>query len=398
MAPFPDDVVRSLVKGVGAFMRQTPANELPRSLRAMRNFTNKALVGRSQQVLAALEDEALRARILKWLGEKPSLARSDAKTLDVAVRREADWEETLASGSNSPRSKPHKQTDDRLKAKAEEYKSRAETARSELKRVRQETRAEAAGLRRDRAQVDAEMRALKEELKGARGDLTVARRTIKELEDRLERERRRARREKDKAEQQQESLKSRIKDAKAENTELKRRLARSRTAKTTRAKRQAPSPGPRTREKLKAPKGLLADARDTLARWLQTPGLILVVDGYNVTKHEKGFGDLSLATQRDRLIAELQQLSARYPKASFVVVFDGSEVPPGTTRRRKGRVKIEYSRPDEIADDHIVARVEELPPVPVVVVTSDRDLQTRAAKLDATVATSPQLLELLRKV
>jgi predicted RNA-binding protein with PIN domain len=379
-------------------MRQTPANELPRSLRALSKFRDKALAARSKQVLAALDDDALRARIQKWLGEKPALQKKDAQALEIAVRREDDWEKTLASGSKPRPSKARKPPDEALKARVDEYKARAEAARTELKRVRQEARADATSARKERARLESEIRTLKEELKGSRDDVTALHREIKGLEDRVGREQRRARRQVDKAEQQQDAFKGRLKDLKTENTELKRRLARAGTAKSTRRKTPETRAGPRTRVKLKPPKGLLADAREALAAWLQTPDVFLVVDGYNVTKHEKGFGDVELSTQRDRLIAELQQLSARYQNASVLVVFDGSEVPPGTARRRKGRVKIEYSRPDEIADDHIVARVEELAPVPVVVVTSDRELQRRVGKLDATAATSPQLLELLRKV
>jgi predicted RNA-binding protein with PIN domain len=59
-------------------------------------------------------------------------------------------------------------------------------------------------------------------------------------------------------------------------------------------------------------------------------------------------------------------------------------------------VRIEYSRPDEIADDHLIAKLEELPASPVIVATNDRELQQRSAALGATIATSDQLLALIR--
>jgi len=43
-----------------------------------------------------------------------------------------------------------------------------------------------------------------------------------------------------------------------------------------------------------------------------------------------------------------------------------------------------------------VGLLDELPPSPVVVVTSDQELQGRASALGATIATSGQLLELIR--
>jgi predicted RNA-binding protein with PIN domain len=78
------------------------------------------------------------------------------------------------------------------------------------------------------------------------------------------------------------------------------------------------------------------------------------------------------------------------------VVFDGSEVGPGTSRLARTRVRVEYSRAGEIADDHLMAKLASLPPDPVVLVTSDRELQERAGAEGATIASSAQLLDLAR--
>jgi rRNA-processing protein FCF1 len=71
-------------------------------------------------------------------------------------------------------------------------------------------------------------------------------------------------------------------------------------------------------------------------------------------------------------------------------------VPPGTRRLERGAVAVEYSSPDEVADDHLVAMLEAAPAAPAVLVTNDRDLQERAGALGATIATSQQLLALIR--
>jgi predicted RNA-binding protein with PIN domain len=398
MPSLPDDVVKSLVRGVGSFMRKTPANELPRSLRALRNFREKALLSQSDQVLAALEDKALRARLVDWLGDKPALSRSDARALEVAARREDGWEEALSKGSNPKRATGKKApSDETLKAKLQDYKERAAAARLELSKVRRETRTEVARHRREIDELVQESKRLAAEIKRLRGEVADARHQAKTAEARAERERRRVRAQEEKSEERQESLKARVRALKEENTELKRGVARSETRKKASSSGRRKTQRPAKRSPLPVPTGLLDDARETLKEWLSNHELTLVVDGYNVTKHEKGFGDLALEKQRDRLIAELQRLSARFAKASIVCVFDGTEVLPGTARRKKGRVKIEYSRAHETADDHIVALVKDLPPDPVVVVTSDRELQQRVRRLAATVATSPQLLEVARK-
>ena len=120
-----------------------------------------------------------------------------------------------------------------------------------------------------------------------------------------------------------------------------------------------------------------------------------MVDGYNVTKAEGGFAEMSLADQRDRLVDELTRLALKH-SIEVTVVFDGAEVAPGTARRSRRRVKVEYSKPPETADDHLVARLADLPPEAVIVATNDRELQERVAARGATVATSAQLLTLLR--
>ena len=105
--------------------------------------------------------------------------------------------------------------------------------------------------------------------------------------------------------------------------------------------------------------------------------------------------DRELAAQRERLVDLVAGL-ARRTSVKAVVVFDGSEGGPPAIRRSRGPVKIEYSLPSETADDHLVALLDHLPAEPVVVVTSDRELQHRVAAKGATVATSPQLLGLIR--
>jgi predicted RNA-binding protein with PIN domain len=115
-----------------------------------------------------------------------------------------------------------------------------------------------------------------------------------------------------------------------------------------------------------------------------------------VSKAEGGFGDLTLETQRRRLLQEVGKVARRH-EVEATVIFDGSHIAPGTSRRHRGPVQVEYSRAGEIADDHLIAKLEGLPKYPVIVATNDKELQGRAARLGATIATSNQLLGLLRQ-
>ncbi|MDQ3915813.1 MAG: NYN domain-containing protein, partial [Actinomycetota bacterium] len=228
-------------------------------------------------------------------------------------------------------------------ARAEAGALRSELAKLE-RRVRKEVAAAKAGEQEAAAQ-----------LKAARKELSAARRRIAGLELAVE------------------SLE---------------KAARPKPARVRKA--QAPP-----RRPLPVPPGLLADDPLTLEAWLDAPDVHLLVDGYNVTKAPEGFPDLDLPSQRERLVEQLEKLTLR-KNVTTTVVFDGSEVGPGRSRLGRRRVRVEYSRPGEIADDHLMAKLRSSPPHPVVLVTSDRELQERAAAEGATIAVSAQLLELAR--
>jgi predicted RNA-binding protein with PIN domain len=118
----------------------------------------------------------------------------------------------------------------------------------------------------------------------------------------------------------------------------------------------------------------------------------VVIDGYNVTK--MGYGELSLADQRIRLVGALAPLAAQ-SGAEVTVVFDGGERPPLLPATPRG-VRVLFSAPDEIADD-LIRRLVATEPVgrPVVVVTNDRQVVTDTMRNGAWAAPSGVLLERL---
>jgi predicted RNA-binding protein with PIN domain len=155
----------------------------------------------------------------------------------------------------------------------------------------------------------------------------------------------------------------------------------------------APSP-PDRREPLPVPGGRTADDPETLKTWAAAPGVMVLVDGYNVTKHPQGFPDHSLEDQRTVLLVRCRALVRR--GTEIVVVFDGAEVGPVPTARvAVNGVKVVFTDADRTADDEIIARVNAAPPQQhVVVVSSDNEVRTRAAKLGANVVRAPALLAL----
>ena len=81
-----------------------------------------------------------------------------------------------------------------------------------------------------------------------------------------------------------------------------------------------------------------ADRPDALDAMLRTRGVVLVVDGYNVSM--LGWRDATVAEQRDRLVAALSGLHLKL-RCDVVVVFDGADVEgvqPAPAARGAGRV------------------------------------------------------------
>jgi predicted RNA-binding protein with PIN domain len=151
---------------------------------------------------------------------------------------------------------------------------------------------------------------------------------------------------------------------------------------------------PTRRRPLAVPGGRGEDDPETLAAWMGVDGVLVLVDGYNVTKHPAGFADRGLEDQRTLLLDLCRRLARRFG-AEVTVVFDGGTVGPVPTRLPLGPVEVVFTDAGRSADDEIVARANAAPPErPVVVVTSDNELRARVGALGATVTRSPALLGL----
>jgi predicted RNA-binding protein with PIN domain len=396
-----NNVELALVRGIGAYLKATSPSDLPASLRRFRGFHSKGLASRRRELLAAFEhDEGLRARIVEWLDDKPTLPKKDAHLLRVAAARDDGWQEALRATSKplgrlSSKSASQSQSSDLL----ERERERTRKARDEARRAKDEAK-----LRVDKAHK--EMAELRRQLADARRSETATANAIKTAHaerekalGELERERRKRRAELDKHKTSLEnlraelrSLRSELRHRTSEVTQLQTRID-SLTQPSKRVGKTASAPGG-PRRPLKAPKGRLDSAPETLEEWLKEGDVHLLVDGYNASMSKKGFPGLKLEDQRERLVDVLSKL-ARRTGVKVTVVFDGSDV-DSRPRPRRRSVTVQYSNPDEIADDHLVALLESLPPHPVIVVTSDKDLQRRAKEKGATIATSEQLLATLR--
>lgn len=408
---WPEEAAGALMRALGRYLRDVSVLELPPAIRRFRGWRQAALRPHREQLLAALGTPEQRPRLIEWLDGGPRMGAEERDVLRLWAERPKGWErgkdgwerrlededevsveEPGRAGERMTEGEEREDDGDELRRARERIKK----ARAQARRARAAERSaiEAAGKEIDElTEALSDMRArLERTEQQARAAAAEAERAAAARE----RELRRARRAEARARAERDRARAEAKAARSEP------LARERTtpAAPPRGRSQprtaSASPAVRPpRRPLAVPPGLLGDDPKTLARWLDTPGVRLLVDGYNVSKSEAGFGRLQLEDQRRRTVDEVSRL-ARKHGVPATVVFDGSEVAPGTFRRRKPDVGIEYSRPPQSADDLLVERLAELPPDPVVVVTSDRGLQARAQPLGATIATSEQLLASIR--
>jgi predicted RNA-binding protein with PIN domain len=315
------------------------------------------------------------------------------------------WRDSFPPARQEPDRAPSDGALDKLQDQLEREKARTgkareaeRAARDALNRATREAGLEAAAQAR-------EIAGLRQKLAAAREERDANRETVAKVTDERARERRRAERDLDKERQARQEAERALKDARRDLRDLEAKLAAvtPTQGKTPEGRGEArageamtdQTSGARRRKRLEAPLGLLDDDPKALARWLRTERVCLLVDGYNVSKSGAGFAHLSLEDQRKRVIDVVSRL-ARKNDLKPIVVFDGAETPPRLSRRPPGPVLVEYST-GEIADDHLVGRLEDIPvDNPVVFVTDDRELQRRAAALGATIATSSQLLALAR--
>jgi predicted RNA-binding protein with PIN domain len=396
-----------------------PAEDIPSSLRAIARFapTKRQRLGGVALGAALDADPAFRSKVADVVADaSPDLvaavregtSTAAADPLDVAVvaylTRPDGWETVLAHANR-------RWTAERDASAASN--DEITRLRAELTDLRARARAEPARLRDAVAAAGAEVETELANLRRALRDRT--------------RDLRGAERERDEALAAEAELRSRLdKQAGAHETEVRR--LRGRTVELERAAEAArrgsrterdvddarlwllvdtlvqAANGVRRELSLSAPTARPADAvasagteatgrsaQDPAAldRLLALPNVHLVIDGYNVTK--TGYGELSLADQRTRLIGSMAALAAQ-SGAEITVAFDGGAKPPVQPPAPRG-VRVLFSAADEIADDLIRRLVAGEPPGrPLVVVTSDRQVVTDTARNGAWAVPSAVLL------
>jgi predicted RNA-binding protein with PIN domain len=442
-APLPE-VPEALLSGyldaALATLRAADQGELPGPLRQYQTWTPKRL--RHQRVLSLVRrtldlDQSFRKAVdERVLQEEEALARlvragRHAEALASGETPEAVARVGLALGAEGKaavQAAVSAAATSQARAEAAAVRSALAGAESELDAARERAEAEAAGTRAARD----ELRAVKEELRRVERERRTLADRVEGLERELVQSAAAVRVAREDAAAEQRRLSGRVAELQARLGESQRNyraLRRSsgqvdpavaeavgaleRDLETLRrvaglaedggSGRGSGSAGsgagaarrPERRSPLPVPGGRGADDPETLAAWMATGGVLVLVDGYNVTKHPQGFADRGLEDQRTLLLDLCRRLARRFG-AEVTVVFDGGTVGPIPTRLPLGPVEVVFTDAGRTADDEIVVRTNAAPPErPVVVVTSDNELRSRVAALGATVTRSPALLGLV---
>ena len=144
------------------------------------------------------------------------------------------------------------------------------------------------------------------------------------------------------------------------------------------------------------PPGLRDDAVDVVDHLLRAPGMLLLVDGYNVSM--VGWPEVPVREQRRRLLTALEEKALR-TGAPIEVVFDGVEVEAvGVRGRGRPLVRVRFSPPGVEADDVVLDMVAQLPVHrPVTVASSDKRVRHGARARGANLLHSRQLVAALRR-
>jgi predicted RNA-binding protein with PIN domain len=442
--PLPDALLAPLLDAAGETLRALDVEEVPGPLKQLHGFHARGMArgAARQQLRAAMEsDDGFRRRVVEsFLDQREvrsalegwsaaaapqriddAAARSDLPLLASALvaARPSGWLYGLGlANATFERARHVNEADAALQAleqrlaqtdearrRAEEAKVTAEDRARELDRELREERA-SRRLREEQTQrtVDAAQRRVDDVLKeGERlqRNSDEMKRREQRTADRLRTVETELRASREASSGPEVTLRDRDLQALVDAAALAARLAKGLGGVADRVQTLRDPPASTTRSAskrerrapLRVPPGMNLDTPEAVEAMLRTPGAVLVVDGYNVTK--RAWPNFSLSEQRDRLVSAMTGLHAR-THCDATVVFDGAEVGPAPSERRPG-VRVRFSDANEEADAVVVREVASLASqIPVLVVSSDREVRVLSEAEGATVVSSDTFLRALR--
>ncbi len=427
--PLPEQVRLNVVDLAAQVLGSMPAVAIPPPLRGIAKFDprKRARLG-SAPIAAQLEnDKEFREAVAEsvaagWPELIASLAEGNVPPAadpvlvaaaaylirppgwaEMVESARADLERSAAAAEGSEREEVVSRLREQLAALKTTAKEEAERLREQLKAARAENsdlrrklheareRTKAAVRRADEMAHAAEDAKIAASAAGSAGEseLRRLRERLADVEKQLEASRRAAREGRSIEDARIRVLLDALQDASAG---LRRELALPTTISKP-ADSVAAATGERPGVRGVPARALADDDPQLLDQLLALPQVHLIIDGYNVTK--SGYGTLTLADQRNRLMTGLGGLVAQ-TRVEVTAVFDGAELNSPVQVVAPRGVRVLFSAPGEIADDLIRQLVRAEPPGrAIAVVSSDREVAESVRRMGARPVPSGLLLRRL---
>lgn len=457
VAGVPDGLLGPLLDAAAEVLHGLAPAEVPTSLRTLAGFDRRRLAGATarQQLRRGLDlDAGFRDRVVTEFLDRPQVravldAWVPADAIDAAAAA-ADRDDLAWWASALYAARPDGYefglgaacAQDRTRAEARRLADEAQAGEARVagaEEARRRAEAALADVRAELTRTDAELRderrSRREREEAAAARVTAAERAVREAEAALRAAERvggdaeaRARREADRARDAERRLREQarltatpppppgpdpaeVADlAKAARDVTRRLEALARSAASTAASTAAPasaapaSPGSSAapaasapsgrRVAVPCPPGLHVDQPEAVEAMLRAPGVVCLVDGYNVSI--KAWPQAPIARQREQLVSALHRAHLRL-RSHAIVVFDGADVESGPARRVEG-VRVVFSPPDRPADPVIIEQLGGLGlHVPVLVASDDHWVRDAATAAGATPVRTDALLAVLRR-
>lgn len=412
-SPTTEELREALLKAVEiarAGEEEKPPIDPPARLRqilAFKKFSARAM----EQVRAVVEtDEGFRERVVAGVDEE-AMGRIGWLWLTRPEGWEKEYAELATAAERETEQAADAQSIEALEQRLQRAEAVLEKAERQRKRAdadRDAAKAEAAQARAGRSKALDDAEALTADLGETRREREAAQKSL----DRALRTQDRTAAKLKSAQTQLDRLKKELRDsreqhgkevgilkARLEAAEEEAAMARAAGFEPLPASEPDPEPPPPLlkREPVRMPGGLLNDtpgAAEYLLR--QVTDIVVLVDGYNVTF--KNWEKLPVQQQRHRFLQKMEELSARYSGAEFVVVFDGTQPDYdyiSTTARSLG-VTERFSPPGVTADDYIISQCDSYPlSRQIVVVSEDGEVREQARDRGANLVHPRKLLEIM---
>lgn len=426
----PEAVRQRVISMAASLLTSLPYDEIPQGLRKIAKFApnRRARLGGQAIALQLSTDAIFRQRIAEKAAAEdeelnealasgaPPAAGDPAELAALAyLVRPAGWRDVIATASEAVAAQAESAATAEVLRDAETRAARAEHDRTVAKVEAEKLRAELAKLRDEMTALQATSRA---DAKALREAQTAAKRSAELLAI----EKGRATKAQSDHDAELRKIRAKLSDAEAAKDDVRHSAREARSMDEARlwllletigqaavglrrelaldpaqilpadavAAAHADAPG----KQAPASRGLDADDPARLNQLLALPKAHLVVDGYNVTK--RGYADMSLEQQRNRLVAAMGLIHAQ-TGAEITVVFDGAERVHGLPPAPRG-VRVLFSRKGETADE-LIRRLVRAEPAgrPIVVISSDKEVAEGVKRHGAYPLSSDSLLRRLSR-